>query len=47
MSEITTFLKENYQLVCLLVGFVGVFIAIAILSLIDEIKKKRQNKNKD
>jgi len=45
MSEITTFLKENYQLVCLLVGFVGV--VIAILSLIDEIKKKRQNKNKD
>ena len=45
MDSVSTFLKENYQLVCLLVGFVGV--VIAILSLIDEIKKKRQNKNKD
>ncbi len=39
MEAFTTFLKENVQLVSLIIGIVGV--VIAILSLINEIKKRR------
>ena len=36
--------KENFDLICLLVGLIGV--VIAFISLIDEIKKKKNGKKK-
>lgn len=37
------FLKENYMLVSLLVGLLGII--VAVLSLVAELKKKRNNKH--
>lgn len=42
METVTTFLKENYDLVTLLVGVLGVF--IAFIALVYEMKKKSKNK---
>lgn len=42
METISTFLKENFDLVTLLVGVLGVF--IAIIALVYELKKKSKNK---
>ncbi len=42
MDALTTWAKENYDLICLLVGIVGV--AISIACVIIEIKKKRNRK---
>ena len=39
METIMPFLKENYDLIGLFVGVVGV--VIAVFSLIDEVRKKR------
>lgn len=40
MESITAFLKENYDLVNLVVGVLGVF--VAVLALVYELKKKRK-----
>ena len=45
METITTWAKENYDLICLLVGVIGVI--IAFISLIYEIKKKKEQKEKE
>ena len=42
-NELMTWAKENFDLICLLVGLIGV--VIAFISLIDEIKKKKEKKN--
>mgnify|MGYP006896839566 FL=1 len=42
METIMSWAKENYQLICLAVGVIGVI--IAFISLIDELKKKKQKK---
>ena len=42
MEAITTWAKENYDLICLLVGVIGVI--IAFISLIYEIKKRKAKK---
>ena len=42
MEAITTWAKENYDLICLLAGVIGVI--IAFISLIYEIKKKKAKK---
>ena len=43
LSAFTSFLKENYDLIGLGVGFIGV--VIGVISLMDEIKKKKKAKN--
>ena len=45
MDVISSFLKENYDLVTLLVGLLGVI--IAVIALIYELKKKRSNRNRE
>ena len=48
MDDIITFAKENYDLITLFVGMVGV--VIAVISLIVELKarkRKKMNKDKD
>ena len=42
MDAITTWAKENYDLISLFVGLVGV--VIAVISLMYEIKKKKEKK---
>lgn len=42
MEAITTWAKENYDLICLLVGVIGII--IAFISLIYEIRKKKAKK---
>lgn len=42
METITTWAKENFDLITLFVGFVGV--VIAVISLFYEIKKKKAQK---
>ena len=42
MEAITTWAKENYDLICLLGGVIGII--IAFFSLIYEIKKKKAKK---
>lgn len=42
-KEIMTWAKENFDVICLLVGLIGV--VIAFISLVDEIKKKKAKKN--
>lgn len=42
MDSITTFLKENFDLVMLLVGILGV--AVSIIALAAELKKKKKQK---
>lgn len=44
MDSISTFLKENYDLVTLLLGVLGV--VIAFITLVYEIKKKKSDKKK-
>ncbi len=44
METITTFLKENFDLVNLLVGVLGVL--IAFIALVYELKKRSKNKKK-
>ena len=44
MDSISTFLKENYDLVSLLVGVLGVM--IAVIALFHELKKKKSDKKK-
>lgn len=44
MDSISTFLKENYDLVSLLVGALGVM--IAVIALFHELKKKKSGKKK-
>lgn len=39
MDSIMQFLKENYDMIGLLIGVVGV--VLAVFSLVDEVKKKR------
>ena len=36
-----SFLRENYQLICLIVAILGVL--IGVLSLIDELRKRKKN----
>lgn len=45
MDAISSFLKENYDLVTLLVGLLGVI--IAVIALIYEMKKKRSNRDRE
>ena len=45
MDVISSFLKENYDLVTLLVGLLGVI--IAVIALICELKKKRSNRDRE
>ena len=45
MDAIITWAKENYDLISLLVGFIGV--VIAVISLFGEIRKKKTIKKKD
>ena len=42
MDAITTWAKENYDLISLFVGLLGV--VIAVISLMYEIKKKKEKK---
>ena len=42
MDELMTWAKENYDLISLFVGLVGV--VIAVISLMYEIKKKKEKK---
>ena len=42
METITTWAKENFDLITLFVGFVGV--VVAVISLFYEIKKKKAQK---
>ena len=42
MNSITTFLKENLDLVMLLVGILGV--VVSIIALAAELKKKKKQK---
>ena len=42
MNSITTFLKENFDLVMLLVGILGVI--VSIIALAAELKKKKKQK---
>ena len=42
MDELITWAKENYDLISLFVGLVGVI--IAVISLMYEIKKKKEKK---
>lgn len=44
MDSITTFLKENYDMVVLLVSVLGVL--IAVIALFYEVKKKSRGKKK-
>lgn len=44
MASITTFLKENYEMVSLFFGVLGVI--IGIIGVIYEVKKKSKNKKK-
>ena len=44
MDSISTFLKENYDMVVLLVSMLGVL--IAVIALFYEVKKKFRNKKK-
>lgn len=44
MDTLINFAKENYQLICLLVGLLGV--VIAFVSLIHEIKARKRKKQK-
>ena len=44
MDSLSTFLKENYDLVTLLVAVLGVI--IAFISMVYEMKKKSRNKKK-
>ena len=43
MDTISTFLKENYDLITLFVGLLGVIIAFVALAY--ELKKKSQKRN--
>ncbi len=45
MDVISSFLKENYDLVTLLVGLLGVI--IAVIALVYELKKKRSNRDRE
>ena len=42
MDSITTFMKENFDLVMLLVGILGV--VVSIIALAAELKKKKKQK---
>lgn len=44
MDAIMSWAKENFDLICLFVGVLGVL--VAIVSVIYEIKKKRNNRKK-
>ncbi len=44
MDSIITFAKNNFDLICLLVGLIGV--VVSFISVIDEIQK-RKSKNKE
>jgi hypothetical protein len=44
MDAIMSWAKENYDLICLFVGGVGVL--VSIISVIYEIKAKRRNRKK-
>ena len=43
MNTIITFAKENYELICLLIGIIG--IVIGFISLIHELKEKKKRRN--
>lgn len=43
MDSITEFAKENYQLICLFVGLLGM--VVGIISVIYEIKARKHKKN--
>lgn len=44
MDAIMSWAKENFDLICLFVGVLGVL--VSIVSVIYEIKKKRNNRKK-
>jgi hypothetical protein len=44
MDSISTFAKENFDLICLMVGVLGV--VIAIFSLRHELKERKKKKEK-
>ncbi len=43
MDALVSFAKENFQFICLIVGLVGV--VVAVISLLHEIKAKNHRKN--
>jgi len=45
MDAFVSFCKENFQLVCLLVGFLGVL--VSIVSVAYEIKKRKRRKDQN
>jgi hypothetical protein len=45
MDSIISFAKDNFDLITLIVGFIGVM--IAVISLLVEVRKKRQQKKND
>ena len=44
MDSIMSWAKENFDLICIIVGVLGVLVSVA--SLIYEIKAKKRNKKK-
>jgi len=45
MDSIISFAKDNFDLITLIVGFIGVM--MAVISLLVEVRKKRQQKKND
>lgn len=45
MDSIFSFAKDNYDFITLIVGFIGVM--IAVISLLVEVRKKKEQKKND
>ena len=45
MDSIISFAKDNFDLITLIIGFIGVM--MAVISLLVEVRKKRQQKKND
>ena len=45
MDSIISFAKDNFDLITLIVGFIGVM--IAVISLLVEVRKKKEQKKND
>ena len=44
MDSLITFAKDNFDLITLLVGFIGV--VVSVISLIYEVRKRKRNNKK-
>ena len=45
MDSIISFAKDNFDFITLVVGFIGVM--IAVISLLEEVRKKKEQKKND